>query len=106
MVSRLLRRILGWLREPGNRLPFAFRPTAKKLHGGNASAFADTACNADGILRLFAPRNIPHRLQNLGEVTGRTLPVTTPGGFYRLTLEQKGQLAAEFGITVLAPPDF
>ncbi len=54
----------------------------------------------------FAPRNIPHRLQNPGEVTGRTLLVTTLGGFYRLTLEQTGQLAAEFGITVLAPPDF
>jgi mannose-6-phosphate isomerase-like protein (cupin superfamily) len=74
----------------------------------------------------FAPRGIPHRLRNLGTIPARTLLVATPGAFDRfisragvpvidgvvppavpLTAEQIGRLltlAAEFGITILAPP--
>lgn len=74
----------------------------------------------------FAPREIPHRLKNLGKTPVRALLVTTPGGFDQFiaaaglplvddiaspaappTPEQIGQLqalATEFGITILAPP--
>ena len=76
----------------------------------------------------FAPRGVPQRLRNLGTVPARCLLVTTPGGFDLFiaqaglelvagaappapappTPEQIGQLmqlAAEFGIEILAPPE-
>jgi mannose-6-phosphate isomerase-like protein (cupin superfamily) len=76
----------------------------------------------------FAPRNIPHRLRNIGSVPARALLITTPGSFDEFiaragipllddqvphpseppTPEQiQGliSLAGEFGIKILAPPD-
>ncbi|HUC17596.1 MAG TPA: cupin domain-containing protein [Acetobacteraceae bacterium] len=76
----------------------------------------------------FAPRGVPHRLRNRGDVPARSLLVTTPGGFDDFvaragtpliegaepprpappTPEQMGQLlklAEEFGIGILGPPE-
>jgi len=75
----------------------------------------------------FAPRGVPHRLRNRGDVPARALLVTTPGGFDDFiaragipliegaaqpppappTPEQMGRLlklAEEFGIGILEPP--
>jgi mannose-6-phosphate isomerase-like protein (cupin superfamily) len=73
----------------------------------------------------FAPRNIPHRVRNTGDVPARALLINTPGTFDKFVsiagapvgqhtaasalpdTEQMRRLLAladEFGITLLAPP--
>jgi mannose-6-phosphate isomerase-like protein (cupin superfamily) len=72
----------------------------------------------------FGPRNVPHRLRNLGAVPARAMLINTPASFDEFvrqagipagapppsgppTPEQMQQLLAlaqSFGITVLAPP--
>ena len=73
----------------------------------------------------FAPRNIPHRLRNTGEVPARALLINTPGTFDKFVqmagipagqaehtfafpdAEQVQRLfapAEEFGVRILAPP--
>jgi mannose-6-phosphate isomerase-like protein (cupin superfamily) len=73
----------------------------------------------------FAPRNIPHRLRNSGNVPARALLINTPGTFDNFVsiagvpvgqdgptadLPDAGQvqrllaLAEEFGVKILAPP--
>jgi mannose-6-phosphate isomerase-like protein (cupin superfamily) len=74
----------------------------------------------------FAPRNIPHRLRNTGNVPARSLLINTPGTFDRFVqmagtpVGQDGSapvfpdaeqvqrllaLAEEFGVKILAPPE-
>jgi mannose-6-phosphate isomerase-like protein (cupin superfamily) len=74
----------------------------------------------------FAPRNIPHRLQNLGNITARALLINTPGTFddfvrqagipFTEDIAPSGppspeqlshilSLADSFGVKVLAPPE-
>jgi mannose-6-phosphate isomerase-like protein (cupin superfamily) len=76
----------------------------------------------------FAPRNIPHRLKNLGDVPARALLITTPGSFDEFIaragipiigekyfpssepptpnqIQELIPLAGEFGIEILVPPD-
>jgi mannose-6-phosphate isomerase-like protein (cupin superfamily) len=74
----------------------------------------------------FAPRNIPHRLRNTGNVPARALLINTPGTFDRFVKmagtpagqnastpgfpdpEQMRRwlaLAGEFGVEILAPPE-
>jgi quercetin dioxygenase-like cupin family protein len=73
----------------------------------------------------FAPRNVPHRLRNLGSMTSRALLINTPGTFDQF-IQQAGvpfdageassgtpspeqlqkilAMAESFGVKVLAPP--
>jgi mannose-6-phosphate isomerase-like protein (cupin superfamily) len=74
----------------------------------------------------FAPRNIPHRLRNIGNVPARALLINTPGGFDRFVqmaatpvsqdastdgfpdpeqLQRLFGLAEEFGVRILAAPE-
>lgn len=74
----------------------------------------------------FAPRNIPHRLRNKGDIAAHALLINTPGTFDELVrkagipasstdsrpgppdaeqIQSLFQLAAEFGIQILAPPE-
>jgi mannose-6-phosphate isomerase-like protein (cupin superfamily) len=71
----------------------------------------------------FAPRNVPHRLKNTGDVPARALLINTPGTFDKF-VQMSGwfgriwswipgpradqrllALAEEFGVTILAAPE-
>jgi mannose-6-phosphate isomerase-like protein (cupin superfamily) len=74
----------------------------------------------------FAPRNIPHRLRNSGNVPARALLINTPGTFDKFVqmagtpvgqdasasvfpdaeqVQRLLALAEEFGVKILAPPE-
>jgi mannose-6-phosphate isomerase-like protein (cupin superfamily) len=74
----------------------------------------------------FAPRNIPHRLRNTGNVPARALLINTPGTFDKFVLvagtpvgqdapasvfpdaeqvQRPLALAEEFGVKIFAPPE-
>jgi mannose-6-phosphate isomerase-like protein (cupin superfamily) len=74
----------------------------------------------------FAPRNIPHRLRNTGNVAAHALLINTPGTFDEFVrkagvpassdgsrpglpdaeqIHKLFALAAEFGVRILAPPE-
>lgn len=63
---------------------------------------------------VFAPRGFPHRYKNIGTEPGRVLFGFTPGGieaFFvelgkqsELTPQLMTEIAARYGMTILAPP--
>ena len=74
----------------------------------------------------FAPRNIAHRLRNRGKATARALLINTPGTFDQFVraagvsvdtqtspsgppdsvqIQRLLDIASEFGVTILAPPE-
>jgi quercetin dioxygenase-like cupin family protein len=64
---------------------------------------------------LFAPRNIPHTLLNIGDVPAKALVVMSPSGMENFFLAvaalegppdpvKVGQLFADYGIDLIGPP--
>jgi mannose-6-phosphate isomerase-like protein (cupin superfamily) len=97
------------------------------LEGALDVTIGDASFKLEAGQSYFAPRGVPHRLRNLGTVPARGLLVTTPGGFDSF-VERAGaplrdgilpmpmppssdeiaallQVAAQYGITMLEPPE-